>query len=142
MFWWWWSRISTWSRRCRGRPLGVRLALLLCFLWRRRSSKYDLSVLDCSNVDDTRTTKEDGPPWTLLQFGWVIGIAMRTAESRRKATEEHTRTPQRGCERAGTGGRGTVIVTVRSEGISTICHVVEKVWQKIIILGLRSIRVH
>jgi hypothetical protein len=36
--------------------------------------KAYLSVLYCCNINNTRTAREDGAAWALLEFGCGIGI--------------------------------------------------------------------
>lgn len=66
----------------------MRLGLLLCFLWRRWNSKYNLSVFYCSNFNDRRATREYGSALALLEFVCVAGIAVRMVEKGRKAFEK------------------------------------------------------
>jgi hypothetical protein len=50
----------------------------------RRNTYF--SILDCSNINNMRTTRNEGPPWALLEFSCIIGIAVRVVERQPKNT--------------------------------------------------------
>ncbi|KAG2343240.1 hypothetical protein BDR05DRAFT_948329 [Suillus weaverae] len=75
--------------------LTLRLALLLLCIGIRMlrrctaEKKHEMSQHpDGNNFNDRRTTREDRPPWALLEFGCVIGITVRVMEEGRKAIEK------------------------------------------------------